>query len=451
MEIEVLLGRMKQLLLIVGILLICNVISLLLAMWLPYIERLSEEVSAAIQKVISGFEARMARISRKLFRIGAWRLRDLLPYERLCIAVESLGTEMRQRLEWIDGDLKKKTIEISALKPIVAVKLGEAKPVEDGVDSPWLNQLFFSGLFALLVGLFNGWILSMFFEGDSPIMLVPRPFPIYFHQVMGMLLCVIEWAAGFSLYKFVSMQSAQQAPQGSMKAFVTSSLPFISLIAIAALMVVETVAYSQVSVNMNIPQHLRMDPDSGWGGILQFSLGGLGVALTLVLAGCGYLFEDAIEKFGSGVIRRRRQKEVDFYRGAAIDVKLAGKDVVDTWQRIDSIAEKLPTDIAARFAAAVGEPAPPIIAQAIREKAISHFESDWGREPGYGGLGALTMGLRIQGFLLYIVTRMLAILKVCLFVLTKTFKLICSPGCWLKDAIAEFRRGRSSEAPANAL
>jgi hypothetical protein len=251
--------------------------SALLAWWLDDITALftpaAERLRASARRLVESARACW------LGYLAVWR-RHHVPLVRpvarelahLSYVVEAAGERQVEDLERI-----RLAFSLAGVSPKpVMMRYGEGGPSSTKAPpSAFATALIV--LFILLLASVNFWLLRIFFLevlGGDPIM--TRPVLLYPGHVVAVMFPLVEVAAGFALYFLEPKDDDARA--------VDRFFWWSGWSVLAALALVEMVAYGALSRNADFPSLLGLDRRNALYGVILYALSPFGAAITVVLA-----------------------------------------------------------------------------------------------------------------------------------------------------------------------
>jgi hypothetical protein len=251
--------------------------SVLLAWWFDdIVELFGSGIAAARASAARLVEAARACWSGHL---AVWRRHHVPLVRPVARELAHLSTVVATAGEKQVGDLERIRLELSlagvAPQPAVAGP-GEAAPAATR-PPPSLVATALICVFILLLAAVNYWLLRIFFLevlGGDPIM--TRPVLLYPGHVVALMFPLVEVAAGFALY-FLEPRYAEERA-------VDRFFWWCGWAVLAALALVEMVAYGVLSRNADFPSLLAMDRRNALYHVILYALAPFGAAITLVLA-----------------------------------------------------------------------------------------------------------------------------------------------------------------------
>jgi hypothetical protein len=218
--------------------------------------------------------------------INGLRREPVKPYlfelKLLTAAVNNLGSSQIERLGKIEERLSRdlKIITSASQQPALRLEQGSSSLEDVGHGK---GDLLLYVLLILAVAIFNSWLLGLFFSELLPTdpTILFKPIHIRVSNILAIAFSIIEVVSGTFLHA--------SARRGVENVTAHRFLQAIPIIVISSLALVELVAYGVLANSMNIAGRLGIPPEHGFYAIIQYFLSPIGGAVTLVLAGLGYL------------------------------------------------------------------------------------------------------------------------------------------------------------------
>lgn len=255
--------------------------------------------------------------------------------ERVASAIETIGTTQVDRISALNEEVLRRAHALRA----IGIATEEGSRIDPStlaaraqIGSPWAIVLALAIAFA--VGGVNAFLLNIFFrETIGSYRLLPYPLPdLQASLVIAVLFFALEVAIGWFIYIGGRKTNAADDPEGALHERSTSevvmrSFPWLGL---AALLLVEVMAYSVLSVRIDMPSKLKMAADSPFVGLAKYFLALFGAAITATLAYVGHLLAKSVFLFRSSAAQRGML-------AALKSIHSAGDEVRKTQQAVAAI------------------------------------------------------------------------------------------------------------------
>lgn len=274
----------------------------------------------------------------------------VLELARVADAVSHIGAHQVGEIRTIEGAIRREVATLSSLgmnpSGESAVDLERLTAGVARTSGAW-GALILALVGAILVGGINSFLLNIFFrETLGSMRMLPYPLPdIQISNVVALIFFVVEVFIGLLLHAEVE--------QGNVMARLFRRIG--PAVALFGLLLVEIVAYSVLSVRINVPQRLGMDATSAFLGLARYFFAFFGAGITLVLAGLGYQIAHSLERIREGRASRVILRTLGNYSNRLQAAKEHSEELIGQLTRVTTATKQLPSSITESFQDAVGQ------------------------------------------------------------------------------------------------
>jgi hypothetical protein len=212
-------------------------------------------------------------------------------------------------------------------------------------ESFWFTAILL--VMVLAFGGTNAFLLQLFFRDTlGQHRLLPYPLPDFeVSHALAILMAFMEVAAGIALH-FRSSEDEE-----SHTSRISRMAPWF---AILALLMIETVAYALLSVNMHLAASLQVAETSPFYPFVQYALAFFGAGITIILSALGYRLWSSWQEYLAGRRETAILRELGSYSRS---VRSASGMVATLNARLEDVkrsAESLQLQVVKSFALAIG-------------------------------------------------------------------------------------------------
>jgi hypothetical protein len=212
-------------------------------------------------------------------------------------------------------------------------------------ESFWFTAILL--VMVLAFGGTNAFLLQLFFRDTlGPHRLLPYPLPDFeVSHALAILMAFMEVAAGIALH----FRSSEDEESPTSRVF--RMAPWF---AILALLMIETVAYALLSVNMHLATSLHVPETSPFYPFVQYALAFFGAGITIILSALGYRLWSSWQEYLAGRRETAILRELGSYSRS---VRSAGGMVATLNARLEEVkrsAESLQLQVVKSFSLAIG-------------------------------------------------------------------------------------------------
>lgn len=288
---------------------------------------------------------------------------------RAAVAIESMGEARVVELVEVEARLDRDLELLNALgvQP-TGVNNIDASKISKGVRSSGAALLGLIGaiIFALMLGALNSFLLHLFFRDVfGSIRLIPYPGPNFqASHALAILFFSLEIIVGLLLHG-----GSKSQEESATSVIFQRVIPWGGLVVLA---VVEVIAYSSLSVRVNMPDTLHVTRDSAFYDITLYFLAGFGGMITLLLAAMGYSIGAKFADYQAARAERTISKALGRYKDS---VRATTQHVETLARRIESVktlASTIPQGVVNSFRSAVGgSDAHLALAELVRQSTVA--------------------------------------------------------------------------------
>jgi hypothetical protein len=288
---------------------------------------------------------------------------------RAAVAIESMGEARVVELVEVEARLDRDLELLNALgvQP-TGVNSIDASKISKGVRSSGAALLGLIGaiIFALMLGALNSFLLHLFFRDVfGSIRLIPYPGPNFqASHALAILFFSLEIIVGLLLHG-----GSKSQEESATSVIFQRVIPWGGLVVLA---VVEVIAYSSLSVRVNMPDTLHVTRDSAFYDITLYFLAGFGGMITLLLAAMGYSIGAKFADYQAARAERTISKALGRYKDS---VRATTQHVETLARRIESVktlASTIPQGVVNSFRSAVGgSDAHLALAELVRQSTVA--------------------------------------------------------------------------------
>jgi hypothetical protein len=348
-------------------------LSLVLSFLAPAIVATLGQMRASLQRVREYVRESLIRnLSSRVDRFWSQQASEprapvAVELSRVADAIETVGVDQIARLE----DVERGFVQGAETLRLVSVRPGD----QSGPNIEALQQgsnrmkesFWFTAILLVMVIAFGGtnaFLLQLFFRdtlGQHRLLTYPLP-DFEVSHALAILMAFMEVAAGIALH----FRSSEDSESATSRIF--RMAPWF---AILALLMIETVAYALLSVNMHLAASLQVAESSPFYPIVQYALAFFGAGITIILSALGYRLWSTWQEYLAG---RRETTILRELRSYSKSVRSTGGVLAAVNARLEEVrrsAETLQLQVVQGFTRAIGgKPERATVTEVIRDHAL---------------------------------------------------------------------------------
>jgi hypothetical protein len=332
-------------------------LALVLSFLVPWVGALLDELRASlVASALRVLQAADDFVRPRLQSFWTTRIREprgpaAAELERAAGAIESIGEARMAELIEVEARLGRDLEILSALgvQPAGVADIDSSK-IAKGVRSSGAALLGLTGaiVVALMLGAVNSFLLHLFFRDVfGSIRLIPYPGPDFqASHALAIMFFGLEIIVGLLLHG-----GSKATEESATSVIFQRVIPWGGLLVLA---LVEVIAYSSLSVRVNMPEMLHLTPQSAFYDMTLYFLAGFGGMITLLLAAMGYAIGAKFADYRATRAERTISKVLSQYKDS---VRATSQHLETLSRRIESVkalASTIPQGIVDSFRSAVG-------------------------------------------------------------------------------------------------
>jgi hypothetical protein len=333
------------------------ILALVLSFLVPWIGALLEELRIVLLRSAQRvFQVADGFVQPRLRSFWDTRLREprapvAAELERAALAIEAIGETQMVQLVEVEARLDKDLEILNALgvQPAGVAEI-DASKISKGVRSGGAALLGLIGaiVVALILGAVNSFLLHLFFRDVfGSIRLIPYPGPNFqASHALAIMFFSLEIVVGLLLHG-----GSKSQEESATSVIFQRVIPWGGLVVLA---LVEVIAYSSLSVRVNMPEMLHLTPQSAFYDMTLYFLAGFGGMITLLLAAMGYAIGAKFADYQATRAERTISKMLGRYKDS---IRATTQHVETLGRRIDSVktlASTIPQGVVNSFRSAIG-------------------------------------------------------------------------------------------------